>query len=66
MSNDTKTLNQYCPRSGNAIALNSLTQYEGHTVGFCNPACRDDFRTNMAHCDKDRAYFDVLIKEKTH
>lgn len=64
MSKVSNILNQYCPRSGKAVSPDSLTHYQGHTVGFCNPGCRDDFRDNMARCDKDRAYFDVLIKER--
>ncbi|OUR69910.1 YHS domain-containing protein [Marinomonas sp. 42_23_T18] len=56
-------INRYCPRSGKRVSQDSLTEYQGHTVGFCNPGCRDDFRNNLANCEKDRIYFDVLIKE---
>ncbi|WP_036181008.1 hypothetical protein [Marinomonas sp. MED121] len=59
----SKILNQYCPRSGKAVSMDSLTLYLGHTVGFCNPRCRDDFRDNQDKCDKDKMYFEVLIKE---
>ena len=59
-----KALNKYCPRSGKLVESDSFTQYQGFTVGFCNPGCRDDFAANIDDCQKDRNYFDVLIKEK--
>ena len=59
----TKAINRYCPRSGKPVVDNSLTRYRELTVGFCNPHCRDDFAENVEDRPKDRAYFDVLIKE---
>ncbi|PAJ72348.1 YHS domain-containing protein [Pseudoalteromonas sp. NBT06-2] len=56
-------INKYCPRSGKAVEVNSLAQYRGFTVGFCNPGCRDDFAENINVRPKDTCYFDVLIKE---
>lgn len=56
-------INKYCPRSGKLVSPDSLTAYKGHTVGFCNTGCRDDFAGNIEGCPDDRAYFDVLIKE---
>jgi hypothetical protein len=60
-------INRYCPRSGKPVAEDSLTDYQGHTVGFCNPGCRDDFATQTAAdpqaCAHDRGYFDALIRE---
>ena len=41
-------LNKFCPRSGKPVARDSLAEYRGVTVGFCNPGCRDDF---VAHVD---------------
>lgn len=32
-----------CPFSGDPIRADSLTSYQGHVVGFCNPGCRDKF-----------------------
>lgn len=58
------TINLYCPRSGKPVSKESLTDYQGYTVGFCNPRCRDDFRLDSANRPQDRRYFDVLIKEK--
>ncbi len=38
-----KSLNTLCPWSRRTVCADSLTQYRGHTVGFCNPGCRDKF-----------------------
>lgn len=57
-------INKYCPRSGKPIQSDSLTQYCGLTVGFCNPGCRDDFAAHRAERPGDRQYFDTLIKEQ--
>ena len=59
----TEALNKYCPRSGKPVEADSLTEYRGQTVGFCNPGCRDDFAQNIADSKHDTRYFDVLIKE---
>ena len=56
-------LNKYCPRSGNPVQEDSLIEYRGYTVGFCNQECRDDFASNVEDCSEDRHYFDTLIKE---
>jgi len=59
-----QAINNYCPRSGKPIQSNSLTEYKGYTVGFCNPGCRDDFAQNIDERPKDTDYFDVVLKEK--
>lgn len=63
-----QAINTYCPRSGKKVESDSLVSYRGHTVGFCNPGCSGDFAEQTAKdpeaCPKDRAYFDVLIKEQ--
>lgn len=59
----TEVINKYCPRSGKPIAEDSLTEYRGFTVGFCNQGCRDDFAKNIEERPVDSTYFDVLIKE---
>ena len=56
-------INKYCPRSGKPVSSDSLTEYAGSTVGFCNPDCRDDFQDNTNDRPSDRAYFDAVIKE---
>lgn len=59
-----KAINNFCPRSGKPVSDDSLTEYRGFTVGFCNPGCRDDFAKNVEGNVKDSNYFDVVIKEK--
>jgi hypothetical protein len=59
-----ESINKYCPRSGKPVADDSLTEYKGHTVGFCNPGCRDDFANNIDNSPNDTTYFDIVIKEK--
>lgn len=36
-------INSHCPWSGKPVSQDSLTLYQGQTVGFCNPGCRDKF-----------------------
>ena len=36
-------VNRHCPWSGEPVDAGSLTTFEGTTVGFCTPACRDRF-----------------------
>lgn len=33
--------NAVCPYSGDPVAVDSLAEIDGRTVGFCNPFCRD-------------------------
>jgi YHS domain-containing protein len=35
--------NETCPWSGKPVSSDSLTYYQGHVVGFCNPGCKDKF-----------------------
>lgn len=58
-----KAINKFCPRSGKPVSADSLTEYRGVVVGFCNPGCRDDFAKDIANNPNDRNYFDVIIKE---
>jgi len=46
--------NSTCPWSGAPVSEDSLTQYRGRTVGFCNPGCRDKFRNALE-------FFDAMI-----
>ncbi|MGY0216521.1 hypothetical protein ACWJJH_03920 [Endozoicomonadaceae bacterium StTr2] len=57
-----KPINQNCPRSGKPVKDDSLTEYRGFIVGFCNPGCRDDFASDPQRCVKDRAFFDAIIE----
>ncbi|MEL6693809.1 MAG: DinB family protein [Pseudomonadota bacterium] len=52
-----EAVNLNCPWSGDAVQPDALTTYKGHTVGFCNPGCRDKF-------DKAKNSFDVAIDDK--
>lgn len=63
MLKSQNVINRYCPRSGKPISLDSIAEYRGVLVGFCNPGCCDDFKANVNERPDDRAYFDVLIKE---
>ncbi len=36
-------LNTRCPWSGKPVQADSLTEYRGNVVGFCNTGCRDKF-----------------------
>ena len=42
-------VNQTCPWSGKPVSADALTLYEGATVGFCNPGCRDKFEAAVRH-----------------
>ncbi|HEX8735259.1 MAG TPA: hypothetical protein VF721_08065 [Pyrinomonadaceae bacterium] len=58
-----KPINKYCPRSGKPVVDDSLSNYRGFVVGFCNQHCRDDFQANVSERPKDTIYFDAVIKE---
>ena len=50
-------VNEVCPWSGKPVSEDSLTQYRGKVVGFCNPGCRDKF-------DAAAGAFDAAIEGK--
>jgi YHS domain-containing protein len=50
-------VNATCPWSGKPVSQDSLTQYKGKVVGFCNPGCRDKF-------DDAANAFDAAIEGK--
>jgi len=54
-------LNVTCPRSGKPVAADSLTEYRGYVVGFCNTHCRDDFAANVDERPDDTSFFDAAI-----
>ncbi|MEE4208577.1 MAG: hypothetical protein V2I43_04850 [Parvularcula sp.] len=39
----TAAVNTHCPWSGEPVRDDALTVFNGHTVGFCRPECRDKF-----------------------
>jgi len=59
-----EAINKFYPRSGKPVSNDSLIEYRGYTVGFCNPGCSSDFAKNIQTSSDDTRYFDVLIKEK--
>ena len=48
-------INETCPWSGKPVQADSLTEYNGHVVGFCNPGCRDQFDTAVRHFEVAKA-----------
>ena len=38
-------VNESCPWSGKPVSADSLTEYRGKVVGFCNTGCRDKFES---------------------
>ncbi len=54
-------INPTCPFSGEPVAAGSLAVYRGHTVGFCNPGCRDKFADNPDDYKDAKALFDERI-----
>ena len=40
---------------GQAGAADSLTEYEGQVVGFCNPGCRDQFEIATRHFEEAKS-----------
>ncbi len=51
-------VNDRCPWSGEPVRADSLTEYRGHVVGFCNAGCRDKFERALGE-------FERLLSEKT-
>ncbi len=47
-------INETCPWSGEPVQADSLTAYNGHVVGFCNPGCRDKFEAAVRHFEAAR------------
>ena len=48
-------INETCPWSGKPVQADSLTEYDGHVVGFCNPGCRDQFESAVRHFEGAKA-----------
>ena len=44
-----QAINSVCPFSGRPITANSLADFAGQIIGFCNPQCRDDFMAAAAN-----------------
>ena len=48
-------INETCPWSGRPVHADSLAEYDGHVVGFCNTGCRDKFESAVRHFEDARA-----------
>ena len=48
-------INETCPWSGKPVSADSLTEWEGHVVGFCNPGCKDKFESAVKHFETSKA-----------
>ena len=44
-------VNDACPWSGKPVSADSLTEYRGKVVGFCNTGCRDKFEAAIRAFD---------------
>ena len=49
MPDIAECINETCPWSGKPVQPDSLTRYNGATVGLCNPGCRDKFEAAIRH-----------------
>ena len=47
-------INETCPWSGDPVAADSLIEFNGDIVGFCNPGCRDKFAAALSHFESAR------------
>ncbi|MYA35302.1 MAG: glutathione S-transferase [Gammaproteobacteria bacterium] len=52
-------INTHCPWSGKPVQADSLTEYKGKVVGFCNTGCRDKFEQAVSKFEK------LLAEEET-
>lgn len=59
-----QSVNSRCPFSQRPVVANSLADYRGKIVGFCNPDCRDKFAAAVQNNFKD-ASAAILSARKT-
>lgn len=45
-------LNTHCPWSGKPVQADSLAEYKGRVIGFCNPGCRDKFEQAVSRFEE--------------
>lgn len=48
----TACLNSRCPWSGKPVQADSLAEYKGRVIGFCNPGCRDKFEQAVSRFEE--------------
>ena len=51
----SECINETCPWSGKPVQADSLTEYGGQVVGFCNTGCRDKFEGAVRHFEAAKA-----------
>ena len=49
-------INDRCPWSGDPVTPDSLIEFNGYVVGFCNTGCRDKFEAAIQ-------YFEAAIED---
>ncbi len=50
-------INETRPWSGKPVQADSLTEYDGRVVGFCNPGCRDKSESVVRHFERAKASY---------
>ena len=55
------SFNRHCPRSRKPVSSDSIVDYRGYSVGFCNTGCSSSFANDPAASGMDCLYFDRLI-----
>ncbi len=45
-------IRETCPWSDKPVQSDSLTEYDGRVVGFCNTGCRDKFDMAFRHFEE--------------
>ena len=48
-------INETCPWSGKPVQADSLIEFGGQVVGFCNTGCRDKFESAVRHFEQAKA-----------
>ena len=48
-------INETCLWSCKPVQAGSLTEYDGHVVGFCNPGCHDKFESAVRYFEEAKA-----------
>ena len=48
-------INDICPWSGKPVQADSLIEFDGEVVGFCNAGCRDKFDAALRHFERSKA-----------
>ena len=48
-------INEACPWSSKPVQADSLTEYDGQVVGFCDTGCRDKFERAIRHFEEAKA-----------